>query len=276
MTTARKAVSGGHVTSSFNYIAASESRPAYYLYRVDPEKIKALPERTKCDMPIYDCRPEVDQFSLDVQGFAFGRFEPDIADFYDKAAVERDYYPLVAELVKLETGATRVVVFDHNVRHDPMADAGADRPVQFVHNDYTEKSGPQRVRDILGPDKAARLMEHRYAVINVWRPISGPVLDMPLGILDARSIAASDFVDTDLKYRDRTGEVSSVRHNPAHRWHYLKNMRPDEVLFLKCFDSDRGGRARFTAHSAFADPTTPADAPARESIEARTLVFFAP
>ena len=193
--------------------------------------------------------------------------------------MKRDYYTEMAELVKAETGAQRVVVFDHNVRHEPSAKqgaAGAASPVRFVHNDYTEKSGPQRVRDILGEGEAAALLEHRFAVINVWRPISGPVLDMPLAVLDARSLAEADFVDTDLKYKDRTGEVSSVRYNRNHKWLYVSRMQRDEVLFLKCFDSANGGRARYTAHSAFADPTTPEGAPARESIEARTLVFFAP
>jgi hypothetical protein len=51
-------------------------------------------------------------------------------------------------------------------------------------------------------------------------------------------------------------------------------MRPDEVMLLKCFDSARDGRARFTAHSAFDDPNTRENAPPRESIEVRTLAFF--
>jgi hypothetical protein len=80
----------------------------------------------------------------------------------------------------------------------------------------------------------------------------------------------------DLRYRDRTGEVYSVVFNPNHRWFYFPHMERNEVLFLKGYDSAEDGRARFTAHSAFEDPTAPSDAPARESIEARTLVFFAP
>jgi hypothetical protein len=271
--------SSDHVIGAFNYIASSEARPAYYLYPVDRSEIKPLPERQKCRMPVYDCRSDMADFDLDVAGFAFADFKPDCDDFYDSALVKRDYYPQVAALVKQQTGASRVVVFDHNVRHDPTAQkstSDAARPVRFVHNDYTEKSGPQRVKDILGEAEAAPLLQHRFAVINVWRPISGPVLDMPLGILDARSVAQNDFVATDLKYRDRTGEVTSLRHNPDHRWNYLSAMQADEVLFLKCFDNDTSGLARYTGHSAFSDPTTPPDAPARESIEARTLVFFAP
>jgi len=84
-----------------------------------------------------------------------------------------------------------------------------------------------------------------------------------------------DFVATDLKYRDRTGEVYSVAYNPEHRWFYFPQMRTDEALLLKCFDSD-ACRTQFTAHSAFEDPTSPANAAPRESIEARTILFFAP
>ena len=145
-----------------------------------------------------------------------------------------------------------------------------------MHNDYTEVSGPQRVRDLVGGAEAERLLRYRFAVINVWRPMVGPVWDTPLAVCDARSMAAEDFRRTDLIYPERTGEVYSVRHNPAHRWYYVSAMEPDEVLYMKCFDSARDGRARFTAHSAFANPDCPAEFTPRESIETRTLAFFAP
>jgi hypothetical protein len=112
--------------------------------------------------------------------------------------------------------------------------------------------------------------------INVWRPIRGPVQSSPLAVCDARSMTLQDFVAMDLRYRDRTGEVYSVAFNPNHRWFYFPYMERNEVLFLKGYDSAEDGRARFTAHTAFEDPTSPPDAPARESIEARALVFFAP
>jgi hypothetical protein len=84
-----------------------------------------------------------------------------------------------------------------------------------------------------------------------------------------------DFVATDLKYRDRTGEVYSLAFNPNHRWFYFPRMERDEALLLKCYDSAEDGRARFTAHTGFDDPTSASDSAPRESIEVRTLVFFA-
>ena len=96
---------------------------------------------------------------------------------------------------------------------------------------------------------------------------------MPLAICDARSIGLGQLLDTDLVYPDRTGEVSLLIYNPEQRWYYVPEMRADEAMLLKCFDSEHN-RARFTAHSAFDDPTSDANAPPRESIEVRTLAFF--
>ena len=147
--------------------------------------------------------------------------------------------------------------------------------VQRVHNDYTVKSGPQRVRDLFPADEAEWLLRHRVAMVNVWRPIRGPVRDMPLAVADAASIAFDDLVPSDLIYRDRVGETYGVSFSPRHRWFYFPEMTPDEALFIKVYDSD-ARRARFSAHTAFADPTAPADAAPRESIEVRTFAFFAP
>ena len=147
--------------------------------------------------------------------------------------------------------------------------------MRFAHNDYTEDSGPQRVRDLFGGDEAETLLQRRFAVINVWKPIRGPVRDTPLAVCDARSIRPPDLVPTDLKYRDRTGEVYSLKFNPEHRWFYFSNMQAHEAMLLKCFDSDRHARALHRSQRV-RRPNRPADAPARESIEVRTLAFFAP
>ena len=77
-------------------------------------------------------------------------------------------------------------------------------------------------------------------------------------------------------YRDRVGETYSFTYNPKHRWFYFPQMQRNEALLLKCYDSKEDGRARFTAHTSFEDPTSPPDAPPRESIEVRALIFFAP
>ena len=267
-----------HVAGVLNYLADRNELPVSYTYQPPA----GVPLRTgnyvKHTMPIYDGRAIADRISLDQQGFAVKHHLTKIANFYDETEVRSIYYPEVERLVKESIGAVRVLVFDHNVRCREKMKQGAkniSEPVKVAHNDYTLKSGPQRVRDLL-PDEVEALLKNRFAFINVWRPISvEPVQESPLAVCDAQSMALEDFVRHVLKYRDRDGEVYSVAYNPNHKWYYLPQQRKDEVLLLKCYDSDNRA-ARFTAHSAFADPTSPPDAPSRESIEARTIAFFAP
>jgi hypothetical protein len=135
------------------------------------------------------------------------------------------------------------------------------------------KSGPQRFRDLMG-EEAEELLRHRFEIVNVWRPIRGPLRDAPRAVCDATSVAFADFVPSDLVYRDRTGETYRVKYNPAHRWLYVPEMRVDEAILIKCYDS-AADKARFTAHSAFEDPTASQEVLPRESIELRTLAFHA-
>ena len=124
-------------------------------------------------------------------------------------------------------------------------------------------------------DEAEALLKNRFAIINLWRPIRGPVLESPLALCDAQSLEEENLIAGDLKYPDRTGETFSITYNPNQRYYCLPKMQADEAVLIRCFDSARQGAARFSAHGAFDDPQTPAGAPPRESIEVRTLVFFA-
>lgn len=265
------------VDGVLNYLADRDQHPVSYNFKPPA----GVPARTgtyaKFTVPIRSARAIMSDLSLDKQGFAVTRQSTAVADFFDADEVRRIYYPEVERMVREFTGAIKVHVFDHNVRSRPMAkrhENGAQEPVKVAHNDYTLKSGPQRVRDLMS-DQADALLKNRFAVINVWRPIRGPVQESPLAVCDAQSMVQDDFVKHVLKYRDRDGEVYSVAYNPNHRWYYVPNQQKEEVLLLKCYDSD-GRHARFTAHSAFEDPTSPPDAAPRESVEVRTLVFFAP
>jgi hypothetical protein len=130
------------------------------------------------------------------------------------------------------------------------------------------------VRDHLPAAEVEELLKRRFAEINVWRPIRGPVESEPLAICDARSIDPQDVVASDLVYRDKIGETYSFRYNPNHRWSYFPRQEKNEVILLKCYDSKEDGGARFTAHTAFQDPNTAPDAAPRESIEVRALVFW--
>ena len=104
------------------------------------------------------------------------------------------------------------------------------------------------MRDLL-PDEAEELLKGRVQVINLWRPIRGPLRDAPLAVCDARTVDAEDLVPSDLVYRDRVGETYSVTYNPAHHWYYVPEMRRDEALLLKIADTKTDvARALYAAH----------------------------
>ena len=200
-------------------------------------------------------------------------------DFYNEDELRSVYYPEMEQLVKDLTGASRVLIFDHTLRAEDDAtreEKKVREPVRRVHNDYTEWSGPQRVRDLLPPEEAEELLKHRFAVIQTWRPIRKPVQTAPLAIADSMSLETKDMIPTERRYPDRVGETYHLTFNPSHRWYYFPEMQRNEALVFKCYDSKRDGRSRFSAHSAFEDPNSPPDAPPRESIEIRTLAFFPP
>jgi hypothetical protein len=225
---------------------------------------------------IRNARLAGDQFALDREGFRFVRHDTKMRDFFDEDEIRRVYYPEMEALVKAESGAKRVVVFDHTLRtaDDELRETRKIREVvRRVHNDYTEWSGPQRVRDLL-PQEADDLLSRRFAIVQVWRPIRHPVESFPLAICDARSISTDDFVVSERQYPGRIGQTYAITYNPEHRWYWLPRMRRDEALVFKVYDSAKDGRARWSAHTAFEDPTSPPNARPRESIEIRTLAFF--
>ncbi len=227
-------------------------------------------------MSVQDGRELNHELSLDRNGFQLVEHKTAVRDFFDPAELKATYYPELERLIGQLTGAARVVVFDHTLRSGDHAEREARlvrEPVLSAHNDYTEWSGPQRVRDFL-PDEAEALLARRFAIIQVWRAINQPIQSNPLAIADARSIAHEDLLIAERRYPNRVGQTYRLRYNAKHRWFYFPRMRRDEALVFKVFDSEKDGRARFTPHTSFEDPGTAPGAPARQSIEARTLVFY--
>lgn len=227
-------------------------------------------------MVMHNGRPHAGDFKLDVDGFRFVDHPTRMTNFFDEDEIKRVYYPEMIELVKAQSGADRVVVFDHTLRtaDDALREEKKIREVvRRAHNDYTEWSGPQRLRDVL-PDEAEELLKRRFAIIQVWRPIRHPVETHPLAIADARSVPFEDFVISERRYPNRIGQTYAIGYNPKHHWYWFPLMRRDEALVFKVYDSAKDGRARWTAHTAFDDPTSLPNARPRESIEIRTLAFF--
>jgi hypothetical protein len=266
------------VRATLNYTVDNGIPPDYYFYEPDPGTELNPPGTDVREVSVHDGWSRVDGLSADREGFELHEFGARFDHFDDDAALRERFYAQVIAFVKRHTGAHRVVVFDHTIRKRLPADLKQQTTVQrpavlLVHSDYTVRSGPQRVHDIL-PDEAEALLQRRVAFYNVWKPLYRRVEELPLAMCDAQTHEEADMLRMDLKYRERTGEIYVMRWNPAHRWVYFPLMEADHALLLKTYDSETDGRARFMGHTAFEHPKTAPDAPRRESIEVRTMAFF--
>ena len=273
-----KAAARHVLEADLNFLAPMDEKPFNYTYPppagTPPSNAVTDPHRVR----LLDMRLETDTLSLDQEGFELLHHHSEVDDFDDPAKILEQYYPETAALLKAHTGAERVLIFDHTIRRRlaGVADRAPGiprQPVHRVHVDQTDRSGPQRVRDLLGDAAAADWLAGRIQIVNVWRPINGPVQEQPLAVCDAMTVHPEDLVGSDLIYRDRRGETYAVTYSDGQQWYYAPEMTNDEVLLLKCYDSRRDGRARFTPHTAFQDPTTPANPRPRESIELRAVLF---
>ncbi|KAJ4301100.1 hypothetical protein N0V90_003190 [Kalmusia sp. IMI 367209] len=257
---------------------------------------------------VISLRGQEDKFNTDNAGFAVYKSPAKEKLFEDDTTVRNSYYPEVESMLRSNiSGIKKIVIFDHTIRRRKKD--SPRQPVQQVHVDQTPAAAAARVRRHLPNDEAEELLKGRYQIINVWRPIENPATDTPLAVVDWRSTDPSDFVPVDLLYPKTSinpeddargkevlpdpnsttstegyeifGETLGVAPNEKHKFYYVKDMKPEEVLLLKCYDSrgegEEGGKkgtAVRVAHTAFTDPNTPTDAPGRQSIEVRCLVFY--
>ncbi len=268
------------VRSTFNYTRDGGRPPEVYFYEPPPGTEVRSPGDDPHEMTVQDGWGRAAAFSLDREGFAFREFRSPFQHWEDDAAIHERLYGEVAEFVRREVGAKRVVIFDHTIRAKSNAKQATSEhstvrraPVRIVHCDYTPDSGPLRVRQLL-PGEAGELLKSRVAFYNFWKPLRQTVEELPLGMCDVTSSTDADFITMKLRYRERDGEIFVLRHAPQHRWWYFPRMTPDQAILLKTYESETDGRARFIGHSAFDDPDTPPGAPMRESIEIRTIAFF--
>ena len=226
------------------------------------------------EVTVHDGRGE--RAELDTHGFELLRHPRPPMDWDDPAAVAEVYYPQATALALDRTGGARAFIFDHTVRHGDeavRAARGVREPAYGVHNDYTHWSARKRLRDLL-PNEADTLLERRFAIVQVWRPIRRPVEADPIAIADARGIRESDLIPVNRISPGRVGETWQIAWHAKQRFYWFPHMTPDEALLFKVYDSATDGRARFTAHTAFRLPTQNATTPARESCEVRMFVFF--
>jgi hypothetical protein len=249
-----------------------------------PENHFRAPERNKgryvsLTVPVCNGRKLAQVPSIDREGFGFARHASQVMDFYDPAEVRKTYYPEIEAFVKAQTGATFVYVYGDLVRGNKIEQKGQIQvraAAQFVHNDFTPEAARNHVRELVPAADAERLFKSRFMQINVWRPIRGPLQTKPLVVCDARTTQPEDFyIGTNYGSTDTSkaeSEYYVLTYRPGQRWCYFPDMQPDEVILIKNYDSTM--EDRLSAHGSMDDPHMPPNAMPRESIEARTLVFF--
>lgn len=266
------------IATKLEYLCPTPQRPHTWMF--EPLEGQPRENATYARQPvtIHDARARNGVTLLEREGYMLRHAPSAVADYRDKDEVVRRYYPEVAELALSLTGASEAYVFDHLVRQrqpgTPQAFGRVDgqRPgaAGRVHCDFTAVSAQRRLEQELGP---RAVDARRYAIINLWRPTRHRVLDAPLAMCDARSVAPGDLVASDIFYPGRTGEIYQLLHNPEHAWSYFPAMTRDEVLIFRQFDS--AATACYTPHAAFEHPLAPPDTPPRESIEIRCLLVYA-
>jgi hypothetical protein len=266
------------VRAVLNYTRNNGVRPVNYTFDPPAGVPRSSGEVDSRTVTIHNARG-FQGLTLDVSGFETIWHRSTLDDwesFQNSERVKTIDYPEVEAALKSHTGADKVVIFDHTLRDSTVEQGGAAlrEPVRRVHDDQTFESAPRRVAKHLPPDEAAWRLERRFAIVNFWRPVGGPVLRTPLAICDARSIESPDLIPSDLVYRDWVGETYAIAFNPRHRWYWYPQQTPTEATLLKVYDSAEDGRARMTAHTAFDDPMSAPDAPARRSIEIRSILFW--
>lgn len=279
-----------HAVASMRFLEPWEAGKGNPFIRVDP-----LPGLDRMnfkwqDYPIEirDSRSSKGDFTLDANGFAYfdDSVSPDVVQHLrgeDKEAVKQSYYQHVEEFVKKITGAPRVIIFDHTLRKRRLElsktqnDDGKEQPATMVHCDQSEEGALRRLKMNIGEDEDIdKLLEGRVQLINVWRPLNGPVQDWPLATMDYQTVNTSDMHTCDLLRGDaeKRGQTVTFTHDPAQKWYYLDQQRTDEVTVIKIWDNSKDpGISKFCAHSAFNNPNTPPDVEPRESVEVRCIVI---
>ena len=233
------------VLAPLNFLVPMAEKPVAYNYDPPPGTPVRTGRNEEHRVIIRDARPMIGQLSLDNEGFVLLRHQTAMRNFYDEEEIKSVYYPECERAMSEATGAARVVAFDHIVRNAAMSAIKGSQiklPAKRVHNDYTASSSPQRVRDLMGAE-AEELLKNRFAIINLWRPIRGPVLESPLTLCDAQSLAEENLIPSDLKYPDRTGETYSITYNPGQRYYYFPKMQSDEAVLIRCFELGARGTA---------------------------------
>jgi hypothetical protein len=226
------------------------------------------PEHANTAIYLIDVRHMVVPPLYAKEGLCFMRAPSQGSKFDNSPAMQQQYEQEIDGLIKQETGASEVVVFDHTIRkHNDKIRP----PARHVHADYSPSGAKQKLVDVLGSDRANEWQQGHYRFINLWRPINYSVEMAPLALAAPASVAAEDWINIDFIYTDRKGQIQGLLANPNHQWLYMSLMIPEEVVIFTAYENE-GGTSN--AHSAVDLKVQPENALPWQTIETRMLARF--
>lgn len=258
-----------NVSATVNYHVLSTEPQGYHI-DADGEEGKIIsPELAPTEISIKDMRANEGKIVFLKDSLAFAEYSSAIHDFDDTDLWQDTYNQELTDLLEGQIEAKEVIVFDHTVRID---DPNSGRkPARNVHSDYSPRGAHDRLKDIVGAKTAEEWEAGHFGFINVWRPVERPIVTAPLAFIRPRSVKAEDWVELQLIYPDRIGQIMGLVANEEHEWVYLSHMTPNELAYFNIYDN-RGLAS--IGHSAV-DLTENNDAQViRKSIESRTLVRY--
>lgn len=264
------------IEAPIGYLVNTGELPVFYQSDVAGERTNFEGEREFRAMTLRNARLLPNDFSLDREGFAFVDHATAVTHFQDDAQLARVYNAEAEALVRAHTGAVRALVFDHTRRSSSQSLREAHKardPANAAHTDYTDWSAGKRVEAVMEAEAEA-LLAKRFAIVNVWRSTAGIIEEWPLALCSWDSVDDAHLHTVERRAYNRVGQTRHASFDQKNDWFYFPDMTPSEAILIKNYDTADDGRARYALHTSFDDPTAPANAAPRESLETRVLAFF--
>ncbi|KAN0114721.1 hypothetical protein V8E51_004265 [Hyaloscypha variabilis] len=257
--------------------------PPHEGFDPDTQRVDNLEFEDSPEITIEDIRELDHDANIEICGFEVLSNTSKFSHFDNREDVMQ--YRLESELVlKKRLGAVYVKCYDSRLRqnipfarseldlNDPMLVEG---PARGAHNDITLDSGPAVIQRYMSEEDKQKYIKpgYRFRIVNTWRTLLPVLQDRPLALCDSRTVLPDDLVPADRVIPQGAGEVYYLTYNPQHKWFWLENQNPSELLIFIMYDTRAGSHARFCPHVSFDNPRAPVGAPPRESMETRSIVI---
>jgi hypothetical protein len=254
-------------SAEITFVKRGKDNPSYIIKPFGQPSERQGEFDTK-SVTIRDARQLETPPNLEANGFQLVPSKTMLSEMIKEADVPPIGYDEVKQAILATTGAAEVHIFDHTIRSS-APDNSERGTARHAHVDYSEWSFAEKMRT-LGISTGQR----RVAQINAWRPLKEPVRTAPLALADCKSLEPEDLIECDLIYPDWRGQIYELAHRPSHRWYFYPDMKRDELLLFKGFDSRSGLGISVCPHTAFTHPDETPDLPSRRSVELRTCVIY--